>query len=171
MHACEAKDFAQWRAAARPLIATCVEPTDVVWSDWKQPSLFADGAGSDEAQTGASAVVRTPSIPRELLALLGELALYRDASRWDLMYRLTWRVLYENRHLLENDADPDVQTARQWSKAVHRDVHKMRAFVRFHETTSVEGAAPDTSHGSSRNTKFSAASRRSSSSDSRTCIG
>ncbi len=28
------------------------------------------------------------------------------------MYRLTWRVLYENRALLENEADPDVQTLR-----------------------------------------------------------
>ncbi len=36
MYACEAKDFAQWRAAARPLIATRVRPADVVWSDWRQ---------------------------------------------------------------------------------------------------------------------------------------
>jgi DNA polymerase len=55
------------------------------------------------------------------------------------MYRLTWRVLRENRDLLDNDADPDVGRARQWQKAIHHDVHKMHAFVRFHETTSTAG--------------------------------
>jgi DNA polymerase len=138
MHACEAKDFAQWRASARPLIAARVEPTDIAWSDWRRPNLFAHTSGRSEAHTVNAE--RAPSIPRELLSLLEELALYRDPSRWDLMYRLTWRILYENRALLENDADPDVQLSREWAKAVHRDVHKMHAFVRFHETQSVDGA-------------------------------
>jgi probable DNA metabolism protein len=134
MYACEAKDFAQWRTAARPLIATRVRPTDVVWSDWRRPNLFAAANSATVASTE-----RAPSIPRELLTLLEELALYRNASRWDLMYRLAWRVLYENRSLLENDADPDVQTAREWAKSVRRDIHKMHAFVRFHETSNLEG--------------------------------
>jgi len=68
------------------------------------------------------------------------LACYRDPTRWDLMYRLTWRVVNENRALLQNDADPDVRQARLWSKAVSQDVHKMHAFVRFHETLGDDGA-------------------------------
>jgi DNA polymerase len=73
------------------------------------------------------------------MELLELLACYRDASRWDLMYRLTWRLVNENRALLQNDADIDVRTARTWSKAVSQDVHKMHAFVRFHETPSDDG--------------------------------
>jgi uracil-DNA glycosylase family protein len=55
------------------------------------------------------------------------------------MYRLAWRVIYENRALLENDADVDVRTARLWSRAVSQDVHKMHALVRFHATAGDDG--------------------------------
>jgi len=136
MYSCEAKDFAQWRSSARPLIAAGVAPSEIVWSDWREPNLFVRPANENAPETSES---RHPSIPRELLELLRELAQYRDPSRWELMYRLTWRVLHENRALLENDADPDVQRSRHWAKAIHRDVHKMHAFVRFHEAESLDG--------------------------------
>ena len=42
--------------------------------------------------------------------------------------------------LLQNDADVDVRTARTWSKAVSQDVHKMHAFLRFHEAASEDGS-------------------------------
>lgn len=93
------------------------------------------GGGTDARETGGPAL----RISRTLLTLLEDLALYRDPGRWELMYRLTWRALHENRALLENHADADVQLARDWSKAVHRDIHKMHAFVRFHETDTSDG--------------------------------
>jgi uracil-DNA glycosylase len=93
------------------------------------PSAVARGHEAVDSSDG-----RVPSISRELLALLELLACYRDPGRWDLMYRLTWRAVHENRALLQNDADSDVRRARLWSKAVSQDVHKMHAFVRFHET-------------------------------------
>jgi DNA polymerase len=142
MYSCEARDFAQWRNSARPLIAAGVAPSEIVWSDWRVPTLFARRGGDMAPPADAladAAASRHPSIPRELLELLHELAQFRDPSRWDLMYRLTWRVLNENRALLENDADPDVRRSREWAKAVHRDLHKMHAFVRFHEAESLDG--------------------------------
>jgi DNA polymerase len=125
-------DFVTWRTLARERLAAAVRPDEVMWSDGKTPSLF------DEAVRKPTDAV-APVISRELLQLLELLACYRDASRWDLMYRLTWRTVNENRALLQNDADVDVRTARLWSKAVSQDVHKMHAFVRFHETMGDEG--------------------------------
>ena len=202
MYRQEVRDFEGWRTAARPLLASAVAPNEVVWSDWREPSLTDDAgsndavgrsadparrvsvAGGDLAQAAAEndsfaadsgsptttaartvgqrraagvasdptgrepgagppipamGATRPPSIPRRLMSLLEDLACYRDPNRWELMYRLTWRVLNQNRDLLDNDADPDVQLARTWAKAVHRDVHKMHAFVRFHETDSGDG--------------------------------
>jgi DNA polymerase len=55
------------------------------------------------------------------------------------MYRLTWRIVHENRDLLQNHVDMDVRTARSWSRAVNQDIHKMHAFVRFHETVGEDG--------------------------------
>ena len=145
--------FAAWRLLARERLAAAVRPDEVTWSDWKTPSLFGERAqelGRERARpkadceesggSGSGVPGIRPHIPRELLELLELLACYRDASRWDLMYRLTWRVVHENRALLQNHVDVDVQTARSWSRAVSQDIHKMHAFVRFHETLSEDGA-------------------------------
>ena len=134
-------DFATWRTLAREHLAAHVRPDEIAWSDWKRPSLFGDERGKPEAARLANTSASQPAVPRELLGLLELLACYRDASRWDLMYRLTWRLVNENRALLQNGADADVRTARAWSKAVSQDVHKMHAFVRFHETPSDAGPA------------------------------
>ena len=103
--------FDGWRALARERLAAAVPPDDAVWSDEKRPSLF--GSAAAPGTIGAT----TPSISREVLGLLELLACFRDPGRWDLMYRLAWRVIFENRALLENDADADVRTGRLWSKA------------------------------------------------------
>ena len=136
MYRQDVRDFDEWRAAARPMLAAAVAPNEITWSDWRSPSL-GELVGAPGAPHMRSA--NPPAISRRLLRLLEDLACYRDASRWELMYRLTWRVLNENRELLENDADPDVCRAGTWEKAIHRDVHKMHAFVRFHETDPGDG--------------------------------
>ena len=129
--------FDGWRALARERLASAVRPDEVVWSDERRPSLFGGGGACESG--GVVSTAATPTISREVLGLLEMLACYRDPGRWDLMYRLAWRVIHENRALLENDADPDVRTARLWSKAVSQDVHKMHAFLRFHETAGEDG--------------------------------
>jgi uracil-DNA glycosylase len=140
MHSCQVKDFEEWRGAARTLLVARISPSEVAWSDWRLRSVFEAAASAPEIPADTPQASRPqPSISRELLGVLENLALYRNAGRWELMYRLTWRVLNENRALLENAADADVKIAREWTKSVHRDVHKMHAFVRFHETEDVDG--------------------------------
>ena len=131
---CSVVDFGAWRKLARQRLAAAMRPEQVEWSDWRSPSLFATSMSAPTA-----ALAPAPTIPRELLALLELLSCYRDPARWDLMYRLTWRVVYENRALLQHEADREVRTARLWAKAVSQDVHKMHAFVRFHETHADDG--------------------------------
>ncbi len=68
MHACEAKRFLAMANRRAPVDCCArVMPTDVAWSDWRRPNLFAAGRGETVAPPE-----RTPSIPRELLALLAE---------------------------------------------------------------------------------------------------
>ena len=139
MHSGVVADFQGWRALARERLAAAVRPDEMVWSDERRPALFGDGAREAGARGARSTVV--PSISREVLGLLEMLACYRDPGRWDFMYRLAWRVIHENRALLENSADADVRTARLWSKAVSQDVHKMHAFLRFHENVGEDSVA------------------------------
>ena len=49
-----------------------------------------------------------------------------------MLYRLLWR-LRGHPHLLNAATDPDVTQIAAMAKAVHRDEHKMQAFVRFRE--------------------------------------
>src|SRR5688572_23333797 len=112
-------------------MAAGVAPAEVVWSDPRMPAVFGvcsdgehgagrglfaahegsgptagNGAPRPESPTSdPEAPLSAPRelrIPRALLELLEHLSLYRNPGRWDLMYRLTWRVLNENRSLLEN---------------------------------------------------------------------
>src|SRR5262245_2549815 len=104
--------FDAWRSQARELLRAHVAPENTSWSDEREPSLFAAHS------SGPAAVTTDLKLPRELLQLLADLAQYRDAGRWEFMYRLTWRVMHD-RALLHDDADADVATARRWSKAIH----------------------------------------------------
>ncbi|MEE7560716.1 DNA metabolism protein, partial [Xanthomonas sp. Kuri4-2] len=72
------------------------------------------------------------------LQLAGAVLCHRDPQRHALLYRLLWRIASGERALLERATDEDVHRARQWEKAVRRDTHKMKAFVRFRELPGAE---------------------------------
>jgi DNA polymerase len=55
-----------------------------------------------------------------------------------LLYALLLR-LRERPGLLSDGADPLVQRLERMAKAVRRDIHKMRAFLRFREVATAEG--------------------------------
>jgi DNA polymerase len=48
-----------------------------------------------------------------------------------MLYRVLWRLTQGERKLLEVESDPDVYRLLTLAKAVQRDAHKMKAFVRF----------------------------------------
>ena len=135
MYVVEVRNFSEWRAAARPLLAAHISPAEIVWGDSRTPLVFSDSSTEDAPEVTGDVPV---TISRQLMKLLEEIAVYRDVGRWELMYRLAWRSI-SNRALLEDRADPDVSRAHMMEKAVHRDVHKMHAFVRFRETEAEDG--------------------------------
>jgi DNA polymerase len=128
------RNFAEWRQGARALLNAQVPPDAVIWSDQREPSLFEE-AGYGEPPSRAGTLRVSP----ELIQLLELVALYRDPARWEIMYRLAWRIANENRRLLEDAADPQVRGAQQMAKSVRRDLHKMHAFVRFRKVAEQDG--------------------------------
>jgi DNA polymerase len=63
--------------------------------------------------------------------LLAErVVLHRSDERFDLLYRLLWR-LQDEPHLLHIASDVDVARANILASEVGRAAHKMKAFVRF----------------------------------------
>lgn len=138
MIAAAAENFAQWRDITRGLLQEGVRPDDVLWST--EPSLFESFDASPRASI---------SLPRSFIETAQLVARHSDSSRWHLLYRLAWRIRYENHDLIQIETDDDVRSAMQMRKAVETDIYKMRAFVRFRRTetdgleTFVAWYAPD----------------------------
>ena len=117
--------FDGWRAAARGLIQSCVVPENVSWAaTTAQAPLFASEEPGD-------AILATPRIPAKFLELAKFAACFDDETRWELLYRVLYRIVFENRNLLSIESDPDIRRMHLMSKAVRRDIHKFHAFVRF----------------------------------------
>ncbi|HEX4169790.1 MAG TPA: UdgX family uracil-DNA binding protein [Bryobacteraceae bacterium] len=131
MIAVSAQNFEEWRETARKLLQTRVLPNELHWSG-AAPSLFEG--------TNSPPVASTISVPKEFVELAKVVALHRDEGRWGLLYRVLFRITGGERDLLKIDIDDDVRQMRLMEKAVHRDMHKMTAFVRFRR---VEGLEPE----------------------------
>jgi DNA polymerase len=123
--------FEEWRNRARPLLAARIEP-DIACR------LIADDA---PAPSAAAIPSRSLVLPSALMRLLDSVSCFRAAGRYELMYRLAWRALFENSKLLEDAADAEVRDAMSMDAAIRRDVHKMHAFVRFREISGADGEA------------------------------
>jgi DNA polymerase len=126
-------DLAEWRDAARVLLMCETAPERIDWRVTAAGDHLAGFAESDLPVPTAQA--RPVSVPPAFLELAESVICHSDESRFALLYRLLWRIRSE-RHLLAVVSDPDVIAARRLEKAVRRDSHKMKAFVRFKEVAS-----------------------------------
>ena len=128
-----AADFDGWRQAARTALALGVSPEQMSFVGGEEaPGLFAEplpDAPADAAQ---------PTVPKAFPELARKLLCHADSDRFVFAYRLLWRLQTEKK-LLEIASDPDVLRATAMEKAVRRDSHKMKAFVRFREVEDGEG--------------------------------
>ena len=70
-------------------------------------------------------------VPPDFLDLAKKVACHRAPGRWELLYRVLWRLTHGERGLLDVAPDGDVLSLRRMEKQVTRDAHKAKAFVRF----------------------------------------
>ncbi|MFO7706321.1 MAG: TIGR03915 family putative DNA repair protein [Halopseudomonas sp.] len=123
---CCEDDFDCWREQARQLLAAATAPHAVVWEDQANPQLFAA-----EPLASYAGQVQPVRVPKALLCELKSAARYRMAGRWNLLYRILWRVVNgERQATLAGDRDGSELQRR--IKAVSREAHHLHAFLRFH---------------------------------------
>ncbi|MDK2767703.1 MAG: UdgX family uracil-DNA binding protein [Sphingomonas sp.] len=119
-------DFEGWRDAARSLAAARIDPSEVVWQVGDQPGdLFGDEA----VLPSAAPELR---VSRRFVGLAQEAILHSDPERFALLYTLLTRVIARPGSI-EDKADPLLRRLDDMAKSVRRDIHKMRAFLRFRE--------------------------------------
>ena len=121
--------FESWRAAAKKLLDARIVPADVQWIDEgaEQQSLALPSA----EPTGSAADGRSHRVPRSFFEAAGMVSAHRAPRRWDLLYRILWRLDQGEHGLLGVDIDEDVADFRALERQVKRDLHHLHAFVRF----------------------------------------
>jgi probable DNA metabolism protein len=80
-----------------------------------------------------------PHTTRAFLDDAAMVAAHRNPERWNLLYRVMYRM-QEDRNLLKIETDGDVSEMLRLSSQVRRDLHKMHAFVRFRKVVLPEDA-------------------------------
>ncbi|MBB3861089.1 DNA polymerase [Novosphingobium hassiacum] len=130
-------DFEGWRDVARRLVRADIPPDRIVWDSPADQSadLFANG---DRRLPAPPADAPQPRASRDFLQLAQSAILHTDSSRFPLLYRLLWRLQAQPR-LMDDKADSDVRRIDELARQVRRDIHKMRAFVRFRLIEEADG--------------------------------
>ncbi len=118
-------DFGTWRDSARALILLGTPPDQVIWQTGATDDLFATGDPLPET-------AGTIPVPLAFIELAKSAICHSAPERFALLYTLLWR-LQAQRALIEDHADPQMRRIGDLAKSVRRDIHKMRAFVRFRE--------------------------------------
>jgi DNA polymerase len=157
-------DLEGFRRAARELLAEEIAPGQVTWSvggegggfEWgdvpaadlppqsrapagRPPDCDARAHAGSPTAPGATA--DPVKVPAAFVELCRSAILHRDARRFGLLYRLLWRLRHEP-GLRHDPLDPDWLAASAMARSVHRDMHKMKAFVRFRPLLDAEASDP-----------------------------
>ncbi|MBT0587041.1 TIGR03915 family putative DNA repair protein [Alteromonas oceanisediminis] len=125
--------YSEWRTASRECLAQSIAPEHIVWQG--SQSLQDDLFGDAEQSPGVCEAQTRHRIPNSVLVLFNYALCHRDTSRFALCYRVLWRVIFENKNLIELKTDKDVLHLYTLAKAVKRDAYKMSAFLRFRGVT------------------------------------
>ncbi|MFQ6549615.1 UdgX family uracil-DNA binding protein [Aestuariibius sp. 2305UL40-4] len=119
--------FARWRDSARDAAAMRLRPERIDWF------LEGEGGGLFVTETGPLPEARHKvRATKSFLGLAETVIWHSDRDRFSRLYRLLLRLQAEPR-LMADRGDPEVAHLERLAKAVRRDMHKMKAFVRFRE--------------------------------------
>ena len=123
--------FDEWRDAARHYLSFRIRPEHI---DWQVPNQSQDNLFETE-QTSPSLKTENTGIQfkvsKEFIELAQTICCHTDIQKFDLLYRLLFRLNFENKNLLKIKTDDDVLLANKMAKEVRRDAYKIKAFLRF----------------------------------------
>lgn len=131
-------DVQGFRARSTSLLASQVPPGDIAWE-------AQAAAGLSEAVRGlasrppASTTALNSIIPRSFLRLTELVVLHRDEARFELLYRLLWRLVHEPHLVTGPDADADMALAQRMGQAVRREVFRMKSSVDLRTVGELDG--------------------------------
>ena len=134
--------FSHWREVARAALERGIEPDAIDFLDASVPAADDLFGSPVEGTSSMLSLPKTensqPFVPKMFLTKAMLAGCHRAPHRWNLFYRLLWR-LQRNRNLLRVEVDSDVSELMRLEQQVRRDEHKMHAFVRFRRVEESDG--------------------------------
>lgn len=136
--------FSEWRVAARRLMGGGVSPGEVIWRGVDEEIGLFGGLVSASGGGVDGLVLREEGdgyfcVPKCFVRLAETVACHRSGRQWGLLYDLLWRVVREGkRGLLDDMTDEVFRELSGMASEIRRDIHKMRAFVRFRQVDTRE---------------------------------
>ncbi len=121
-------DFDAWRVAARDALRAGYRPDELDLEDGTAPATLSLMLEAEDGATGTA--YPKPHTSKAFLEAAQIVAVHRDPQRWNLLYRILYRLQTE-RDLLKLETDDDIAQLLRFEAQVRRDLHKMHAFVRF----------------------------------------
>lgn len=135
-----AQEFAEWRKLARAAVAKSIPPEAIDFYDPAYAGTSELFSAEDFCPTDLTQDVpdTMPHVPKSFMEMAVIAAYHNDPQRWNLLYRLLWR-LQRQRELMKVQVDTDVNALFRLTEQVRRDEHKMHAFVRFRRVEEQDG--------------------------------
>lgn len=125
-------DFDAWRDQARGLIRIQAAPHDVIWQVGERAAdLFAASSSVATAQVPFG-------VPKAFVDMAQTVICHNSLERFSLLYQLLVDIRSRKRRM-DDAADPLIRKLAVMAKEVRRDIHKMRAFLRFREIEAEAG--------------------------------
>lgn len=135
-------DFEGWRRAARAALLAGIAPEALVFTIAGQADALLLSESLDLAPQPQNPSAPPLTVPKSFLALAKLTLCHSHPERFSTLYKILYR-LQKNKALLSNTVDADIHRANRWAKEVRRDVHKMKAFVRFRKIGTSEDGKED----------------------------
>ncbi len=116
-----APTFEAWQATARALLREGVPPAELAWHE----GLASPAAGALAAPPALAPPVAR--VPRQFLDLARQAAGASDPRRWAALYEALWRIVHENRDLLDDSRDPAVRRLNALAAQGRRETQRVEA--------------------------------------------
>lgn len=131
-----AEDWDGFRALARYLVHTGVAPSDVRWRVQGEAEELFDAV--DAFRPEGLPAGPGLSLPREFVEFARLAALHADPRRHDRLYRWVLRLCADPASW-QDTLSPERTELERMAQAVRREIHKMKAFVRFAPAREADG--------------------------------
>lgn len=123
----EDASFEDWRPYARSALVLEIPPAAIRFTPGENASGDLFSGQPLPGETNPSPQI---TVPKSFKREASEASLHSAPDRFQLLYRVLWRLRDEPR-LMAVSTDKDVIRLLQLGQSVRRDLHKMKAFVRF----------------------------------------